>query len=88
VGLIHHESATRSGTVIPDSDAWLGYQRFYPYLRDGDPYYNPNLTLTSQDVLPKLDERSADELALQLLSVMLSSSRSLIPDAKEEPVEQ
>lgn len=79
VNVTHHESATRSGMVIPDSDAWKCFESFHPYIKDGDPYYNPNLSLTSMDVLPRLDHRTAEELATQLLSVELASSRQLLP---------
>jgi len=42
-GLIHHEGATR-GRTMPLSDITLAFDRFLPYLRAGDPYYNPNLS--------------------------------------------
>ncbi len=78
VAVTHHESATRSGMVIPDSDAWKSYQSFHRYVRDGDPYYHPNLSLTSQDVLPRQERRSGLELAWQLLSMALESSKQLL----------
>ena len=49
------------------------------HLRDGDPFYNPNLSITSVDCLPRLDGRTADELARQTLAVMLPGSRTLVP---------
>lgn len=78
VDMTHHESATRAGDVIPDGDAWLGYQRFSRLLKHGDPGYNPNLTLVSQDCLPRLDPRTADELARTLLTNVLESSRRVL----------
>ncbi len=42
--LLHHESRTR-GPTIPASDFRVSLQVYEPWLRDGDPYYNPNLSL-------------------------------------------
>ncbi|MFZ5444657.1 MAG: glycosyltransferase [Myxococcota bacterium] len=78
VSLTHHESATRSGEVIPDGDAWLGYARMHPFLHAGDPGYNPNLTLVAQDCLPRLDPRPADELSRHMLTEVIASSRQLL----------
>ncbi len=82
VQLTHHESATRAGSVIPDSDAWHGYAAFARFIRGGDPTYNPNLTLTSQDCLPRRDGRSAEALAMQLLATMLPDSRQVSGQTK------
>jgi GT2 family glycosyltransferase len=66
--LVHHESATRRGHSSPDRDAWLSYAAFRPWTRRGDPFYNPNLTLTTMDNSLRLDERSAETLAVQMLA--------------------
>ena len=66
--LVHHESATRKGHHIPARDAWLSYIAFRPWLRRGDPFYNPNLTFTTMDVSLRSDERSAEALAMQMLA--------------------
>jgi GT2 family glycosyltransferase len=42
--LLHHEAKTR-GTEIPRSDFQRSFLSYEPYLRGGDPYYNPNLSL-------------------------------------------
>ncbi|MFL5312692.1 MAG: glycosyltransferase family 2 protein [Myxococcales bacterium] len=47
--LLHHESKTR-GTDIPRSDFQRSFVAYEPYLRAGDPYYNPNLSLTAPSV--------------------------------------
>ena len=47
--LLHHESATRRGTA-PRSDNRLVSERWRAALDRGDPYYNPNLTRTREDV--------------------------------------
>ena len=46
--LFHLESQTRSG-VVPISDDVRLAQMFAHYLPDGDPYYNPGLTLRKMD---------------------------------------
>jgi len=43
----HLESATR-GSHVPSEDFFTSYWRYNPYLFGGDPYYNPNLTLSSR----------------------------------------
>jgi len=42
--LIHHESRTR-GSAVPQSDYRVSLEVYEPWLRAGDPYYNPNLSL-------------------------------------------
>src|SRR5450631_1205367 len=50
-GVRHLESATR-GTAIPQEDFFASYWRYNTWLFGGDPYYSPNLSLTSRK--PKL----------------------------------
>ncbi|HET6305354.1 MAG TPA: glycosyltransferase family 2 protein [Myxococcota bacterium] len=42
--LVHHESRTR-GAEVPASDYRVSLEVYGPWLRAGDPYYNPNLSL-------------------------------------------
>ena len=46
--LYHHESGTR-GRVHPPKDEKLVWAAWGDVIRKGDPYYNPNLTLTLND---------------------------------------
>ncbi len=66
--LLHHESASRRVDAIPETDYWLSYAAYRPYLRTGDPFYNPNLTLLGTDCTPREDARRGEELAVQTLS--------------------
>lgn len=42
--LVHHESRTR-GATVPASDFRVSWEVYQPWLRAGDPYYNPQLSL-------------------------------------------
>ena len=75
--LVHHESVTRRNGTIPDSDAWLSFLRFREFLEAGDPFWNPNLSLTHPDCRVRTDPRSAIELAGQMLGWDLPSSRAI-----------
>src|SRR2546425_1696 len=57
--LVHRESRTR-GTAIPRSDFQRSFAAYEPYLRGGDPYYNPNLSL--KDPAIALRKRPEDML--------------------------
>jgi GT2 family glycosyltransferase len=46
--LYHHESGTR-GRLHPPRDEQLVWERWGDVIRRGDPYYNPNLTLSRTD---------------------------------------
>jgi GT2 family glycosyltransferase/glycosyltransferase involved in cell wall biosynthesis len=50
-GVRHLESATR-GTHVPTEDFFASYWRYNPWLFGGDPYFSPNLSLSSRE--PKL----------------------------------
>ena len=50
-GVRHLESATR-GTNVPTEDFFASYWRYNPWLFGGDPYYSPNLSLSSR--IPQL----------------------------------
>ena len=52
--LYHHESATRSQTqqVFHPEDTQRMISRWGSLLEAGDPFYNPNLSLKTQDHVP------------------------------------
>jgi len=57
-GMRHLESATR-GTEVPGEDFHASWWRYQKYLRGGDPYFSPNLSLVSRTpVLRSFDEPS------------------------------
>jgi len=55
--LYHYESATRSETqqVFHPEDTKRMITRWGGFLREGDPFYNPNLSLRTQDHVPRED---------------------------------
>jgi len=55
--LYHYESATRSQTkqVFHPADTRRMTSRWGKLLHDGDPFYNPNLSLRTQDHVPRED---------------------------------
>jgi GT2 family glycosyltransferase len=55
--LFHYESATRAKTkqVFHPSDTRRMTRRWGKFLRKGDPFYNPNLSLKTQDHVPRED---------------------------------
>ncbi len=57
--LYHYESATRSQTkqVFHPEDTQLMIERWGRTLTSGDVFYNPNLSLTTQDHVPREDDR-------------------------------
>ncbi len=57
--LYHYESATRSQTkqVFHPEDTQLMIERWGKTLTSGDRFYNPNLSLTTQDHVPREDDR-------------------------------
>jgi hypothetical protein len=75
--LVHHKPIPREGRVLPDRDAWLCYTAFHPWMRQGDPFYNPNLTFTTMDGSLRTDERSAETLAVQKLAYELPRTLAL-----------
>jgi GT2 family glycosyltransferase len=56
--LYHYESATRSRTkqVFHPADTKRMTKRWGALLAAGDPYYNPNLSLSTQDHVPREDD--------------------------------
>jgi len=49
VRVVHDESATRDPSAIPPGDFARSRERYGAYRTVGDPFYNPNLTLTDTD---------------------------------------
>jgi glycosyltransferase involved in cell wall biosynthesis len=73
--LIHHESATRDPQKFPDSDSWMSFEVYRPWLESGDPFYNPGLSLDVADGRLRLDERRPVELAAGALALLASRGR-------------
>ncbi|MGO0122933.1 rhamnosyltransferase WsaF family glycosyltransferase [Desulfothermobacter acidiphilus] len=82
--LLHHESATR-GEKIPRSDYMLSYLSYLPLIRDGDPYYNPNLSCWSTIPTLKVAEESPFQFAKNLLSA--GTDKKIQPTAAKDPAE-
>src|SRR5262249_53379015 len=74
--LIHHESATRKTDSIPENDFWRSFVSYRPWLRNGDPFYNANLSLQRADGSLREDERGGEELAVRVLATELPGSRA------------
>ena len=64
-GLRHLESATRDPSDIPAGDFFASYWRYNPWLFGGDPYYSPNLSLSSR--VPRL-KGEHDKTIQQMIS--------------------
>ncbi len=69
--LVHHEAASRKFTPVPYNDAWMSFLAYQPWLRDGDPFYNPNLTLLGTDGSFREHGLSAEDLAMAALATQL-----------------
>lgn len=52
--LTHYESKTRDPRDIPKSDFQRSFEAYEPYLRRGDPYYSPQLSLKGPIPEPRL----------------------------------
>jgi hypothetical protein len=77
--LYHHESASRRLDRLPVDDWWQSFVSYRPYLRDGDPFYNPNLTLLGPDCSFRRHAESGEELALRTLVQVLPRTRGSEP---------
>ncbi len=73
--LLHNESSTRKTDSIPEVDFWRSYATYRRYLRHGDPFYNPNLSLAVADGTLRTDPRDGETLAVQVLTTQLPGSR-------------
>ena len=75
--LIHHESASRRADAIPESDYWRSYVAYRPWLKQGDPFYNPNLTLLSGECDLRRHAEDGEALALRTLGRDVPSARDV-----------
>jgi O-antigen biosynthesis protein len=66
--LLHDESSTRRVNSVPEVDLWRSFSAYRHYLREGDPFYNPNLSLTVADGTLRWDARGAESMAVQALA--------------------
>jgi GT2 family glycosyltransferase/glycosyltransferase involved in cell wall biosynthesis len=74
-GVVHFEAQSR-GDAVPRKDLFSSYWHYQRWLRGGDPYYSPNLSL--QDGRPRLragEEPGATEVVGQALGRDLSVYR-------------
>jgi len=71
--LTHLEATTR-GEAIPQQDFQLSYQYYEPFLREGDPYYNENISLWHPiPHLKRRGEKSPLEFARRFLGTELAN---------------
>jgi O-antigen biosynthesis protein len=66
--LIHNESATRGRDGIPEGDFWQAFVAYRKYIQMGDPFYNPNLAITANNCSLRMDDLTAETIALQALA--------------------
>lgn len=78
--LVHHRPS-QSTFPLP-SEWWRSFRSCREALVRGDPFYNPNLTLLGPDCAPRLDRRSAVELAAQHIVWQADRTQRLIRDQK------
>jgi O-antigen biosynthesis protein len=74
--LQHDESATRRGDQIPERDFWRSFASYRHWLSQGDPYFNPNLSLISDRPQLRTDDSSAEALAVRVLATELPGSKA------------
>ncbi|MBN1206539.1 MAG: glycosyltransferase family 2 protein [Myxococcaceae bacterium] len=72
--LVHHESASRRLDQLPEDDLWQSFVAYRPWLRSGDPFYNPHLTLKGTDAGLRWHAEDGEALALDTLAHDLPSS--------------
>lgn len=53
VELFHFEKQSRGSQMVPRGDKVRSLDKYQPYLRDGDPYWNRNLLLDTPRMLPR-----------------------------------
>lgn len=74
--LVHHESASRRLDSIPENDFWASFAAYRPWLKQGDPFYNPNLSLLTPDCALRQHAENGEELAVQTLARDMPSTRN------------
>lgn len=75
----HLESATR-GTDVPTEDFFTSYWRYQKWLRAGDPYFTPNLSLHSR--VPRL-ARPGEHAPLEKVGQVLNRSFTVFRQTSE-----
>lgn len=73
--LIHHESASRRLDATPERDFWVSFVDYRPWLKHGDPFYNPNLTLRGVDLNLRTHSEDGEQLAVHTLAVEIPRLR-------------
>ncbi|WP_224360478.1 rhamnosyltransferase WsaF family glycosyltransferase [Hyalangium versicolor] len=76
--LFHHESASRRLDQMPENDLWCSFVAYRPWLRSGDPFYNPLLTLKGTDAGLRWHTEDGEALALETLAHDLPSMRQRV----------
>jgi O-antigen biosynthesis protein len=86
--LRHLESASRGASRIPNDDFACSYHYYLPLLRDGDPFYNPNLSYWSaRPELRQQGEEAALAFARRYLEALgLAVANDDIPDEAQHMV--
>jgi GT2 family glycosyltransferase len=75
--LIHHEAATHQRRM-PHGDLLRASQAFLPFLQQGDPYYNPNLTVRWR--IPLLNGGANDHPLVLHREALAAQGLSLSPE--------
>ena len=55
VELFHYEKQTRAPIKVPKNDELLSLERYEPWLSEGDPFFNTNLSLRSTALVPRTE---------------------------------
>jgi GT2 family glycosyltransferase/glycosyltransferase involved in cell wall biosynthesis len=76
--LVHHESASRRLDQLPENDFWQSFSAYRPYLRSGDPFYNPHLTLRTPEAGLRWHAEDGEALALETLAHDLPSMQQRV----------
>lgn len=80
--LVHHESASRRMDGLPENDFWRSFVAYRPWLRGGDPFYNPNLTLQSTDAGLRWHAEDGEALAVETLARDMPSTQHRVSDER------
>jgi GT2 family glycosyltransferase/glycosyltransferase involved in cell wall biosynthesis len=78
-GLRHAESATR-GTDVPIGDFYASWWAYQPWLRGGDPYYSPKLTLMPGSLRQR---RYGEPTALEMASNLIGRKATVFRSADQ-----
>jgi len=80
-----HLEATMRGEVIPQQDFKLSYKYYEPFLREGDPYYNENISFWQPiPHLKRRGEKSPLEFTSRLLGTEFASVQTNTNDRFNE----